>query len=102
VEDTSPRLVYDPDGGSVMVQTTGPASGPAVTVDGLVGDVVFERSTAEGEIALALWLESGQADVLTKMIRYILDKVRITEESKQTLADILPQVEALLERHGAS
>ena len=96
MEDSSPRLVYNPDDGSVMLQT----NGPAVTVDGLEAEVTFERITPEGESTLALWLDPAQADVLAKMIKYILEKVRITEESKQRLADILPQVEALVERHG--
>ncbi len=97
MEDTSPRLVYNPDDGSVMLQT----SGPAVTVDGIVGEVAFERMTPEGESALALWLDAGQADVLAKMIRYILEKVPIRPESQQRLRDVLPQVEALIEQHGA-
>jgi hypothetical protein len=97
MEDTSPRLVYNPDDGSVMLHT----SGPAVTVDGIVGDVAFERMTPEGESSLALWLDAAQADVLAKMIRYILDKVPIRPESQQALRDILPQVEALIEQHGA-
>jgi hypothetical protein len=97
VEDSSPRLVYNPDDGSVMVHT----SGPAVTVDGIVGDVAFERMNSDGESALALWLDAGQADVLAKMIRYILEKVPIRPESQQQLRDILPQVEALIEQHGA-
>ena len=95
MEDTSPRVVYNPDDGSVMVHT----AGPAVTVDGIEGEIGFERMTSEGDSALALWLDAQQADVLAKMIRYILEKVRITEESKERLADILPQVEALNERH---
>ena len=97
MEDTSPRVVFNPDDGSVMLHT----SGPAVTIDGIEGDIGFERMTAEGDSALALWLDAQQTDVLAKMIRYILEKVRITEESKQKLADILPQVEALNERHSA-
>jgi hypothetical protein len=97
VEDSSPRLVYNPDDGSVMLQT----SGPAVTVDGLDGELIFERITPEGDSALALWLDPAQADVLVKMIGYIIEKVRITEESKQKLADILPHVQTLVERHGA-
>ena len=97
MEDTSPRLVYNPDDGSVMLQTTG----PAVTVDGIVGEVGFERITPEGESALALWLDGSQADVLAKMIRHILEKVPIRPESQQLLRDILPQVEALVEQHGA-
>jgi hypothetical protein len=95
VEDTSPRVVYNPDDGSVMVHT----SGPAVTVDGIEGEVCFERMTSEGDSALALWLDPAQTDVLAKMIRYILEKVRITEESKQRLTDVLPQIDALNERH---
>ncbi len=96
MEDTSPRLVYNPDDGSVMLQT----SGPAVTVDGIVGEVGFERITPEGESALALWLDPSQADVLAKMIRHILEKVPIRPESQELLRGILPQVEALLEQHG--
>jgi hypothetical protein len=95
VEDASPRLVYNPDDGSVMVQT----SGPAVTVDGLIGDLEFERITPEGESTLALWLDASQADVLAKMIGYIIEKVQIRPESKQVLTDLLPQVQALVERH---
>jgi hypothetical protein len=95
VEDTAPRLVYNPDDGSVMLHTIG----PAVTVDGLEGELGFERITPEGESALALWLDAAQADVLGKMIRHILDKVPIRPESKQLLSDILPHVETLVERH---
>ena len=95
MEDTSPRVVYNPDDGSVMVHT----AGPAVTVDGIEGKIGFERMTSEGDSALALWLDAQQADVLAKMIRYILEKVRIQPESKQLLSDVLPRVEAVLERH---
>jgi hypothetical protein len=95
VEDTAPRLVYNPDDGSVMLHT----SGPAVTIDGLEGEIGFERITPEGDSALALWLDAAQADVLAKMIAYILEKVTIRAESKQVLSDVLPQVQALVERH---
>ena len=95
MEDTAPRLVYNPDDGSVMLHT----SGPAVTIDGLEAEIGFERITPEGESALALWLDPAQADVLAKMIAYILEKVTIRAESKQLLSDILPQVQALVERH---
>ena len=95
MEDGSPRLVYNPDDGSVMVQT----SGPAVTVDGIVGEIDFERITPEGDSTLALWLDAGQADVLAKMIRHIIEKIAIRPESKQLLADLLPQVEAIQAKH---
>lgn len=97
MDETSPRLVYNPDDGSVMLQTS--TGGPAVTVDGIVGEVEFERISSEGESALALWLEPAQADVLAKMIDHIVENVRIRAESKQTLTDLLPHVQALVERH---
>jgi hypothetical protein len=97
VEDSSPRLVYNPDDGSVTLQTTG----PSVTVDGIVGNLAFLKIASEGEDTLALWLDQGQADVLAKMIRHILEKVPIRPESQELLRGILPQVEALLEQHAA-
>lgn len=97
MDDNSPRLVYNPDDGSVMVQT----GGPAVTVDGLEGELLCERLTPEGEVALALWLDANQADVLAKMIRHILENIKVRPASQQTLADLLPVVEALVERHGS-
>lgn len=95
MEETSPRLVYNSDDGSVMVQT----NGPAVTVDGLMGEIDFERITPDGESTLALWLDAPQADVLAKMIRHIIEKIAIRPESKQLLADLLPQVEAIQAKH---
>ena len=96
MDDNAPRLVYNAGDGSVMLSL----DGPAVTVDGIESDVVFERITPEGESTLALWLEAGQADTLAKMIRYVVETVKIRPESKQTLSDLLPQVEALVTRHG--
>jgi hypothetical protein len=92
--EEAPRLVYNPEDGSVMLQT----SGPAVTVDGIIGEVTFERLTEDGSV-LALWLEAKEADVLVKMIGHILDKVPIRAESKQLLSDLLPRVQTLLDRH---
>jgi hypothetical protein len=95
VDETSPRLVYNPEDGSVLLQL----GGPAVTVDGITGEVEFERISSEGESTLALWLDPAQADVLAKMIDHIVENVRIRAESKQILTDLLPQVQALVERH---
>lgn len=97
MDETSPRLVYNPEDGSVMIQ----AGGTGVTVDGLGGGLAFERITPEGESALALWLDAAQADVLAKMIRHVVEKIRIRPESHQILSDLLPQVEGLAARHGA-
>lgn len=95
MEETSPRLVYNSDDGSVMVQT----SGPAVTVDGIVGEIEFERITPDGDSTLALWLDASQAEVLAKMISHIIEKVPIRAESKQLLEDLLPSVRAVVAKH---
>lgn len=96
MEDTSPRLEYNPDQGSVMVHT----GGPSMNIEGIFEEIKFQRVTPEGDLTLALWLDQPQADVLAKMIRHILEKVPIRPESQELLRGILPQVEALLEQHG--
>lgn len=91
MDDEAPRLIYNPDDGSVELRL----GGRTITIDGIDAEVAFERMTPDGEAAAPLWLAQGEADVLRKMIRYILDRVRITEESKATLAELLPRVEAI-------
>ena len=91
MEGDGPRLVYNPDDGSVELR----AGGPGITVDGLTSEVQFERMTEAGNSALALWVEPEEAVVLGKMIRYILDKVKITEASRATLQALLPRVDEL-------
>ena len=91
MDDEAPRLVYNPDDGSVELRL----GGRSVTVDGLDAEIVFERMTPEGDAAAPLWLAPSEADVLRKMIGYILEKVRITEGSKETLAALLPRVQAI-------
>lgn len=86
-----PRIVYNPDDGSVELHL----GGPAVTVENLDLDVAFERMMASGEAARALWLEPSEVDVLGKMVRYILERVRITEGSRETLEALLPRLDAL-------
>lgn len=85
------RLHFDPGAGAIEI-TTG---GRNVTIAGLADAVAFESETADGEPARALWLTPNQATVLSKMTRYIIDNVRIRPESKQTLQDLLPDLEAL-------
>ncbi len=85
------RLVFNPLDGSLETRI----SGTGITIDGLSAELIFERMTDDGESALALWLEPREALVLGKMIGYILEKVRITEESKETLEALLPRVESL-------
>lgn len=91
MDDRGPRLVYNPEDGSVELRV----GGPGITVDGIPGDLAFEQMTAEGNSALALWLEPEEAAVLVKMISYILERVRITDASRQTLEALRPRVESL-------
>ena len=93
MEGDGPRLVYNSDDGSLELRL----GGPGVTVDGLDADLVFERMTPDGDSALALWLEPSEADVLVKMIGYILERVKITEGSRSTLEALLPRVRRLAE-----
>lgn len=95
MDETSPRLVYSPEDGQVIVQT----GGPAVTVDGFSDELTFERISPDGESTLALWLDASQADVLAKMVRYVVEKVQIRPESKEQLTNLLPQIEELVTRH---
>ncbi len=97
MEGEGPRVVYNPEDGSVELRT----GGPGVTVEGISAEVVFERMTPEGNSAAALWLEPHELDVLGKMIRYIVEKVKITEQSRETLQGLLPRVEELGRRSDA-
>ena len=97
MEGDGPRVVYNPEDGSVELRT----GGPGVTVEGISAEVVFERMTPEGNSAAALWLEPHELDVLGKMIRYIVEKVKITEQSRETLQGLLPRVEELGRRSDA-
>ncbi|MCC6177083.1 MAG: hypothetical protein IT305_17375 [Chloroflexi bacterium] len=93
MDDDTPRLVYNPDDGSVDLRL----GAQTVTVDGIVGDVAFERMMPDGESANALWLGRNEADVLAKMIRHVLGNIKIRSESEKSLRDLLPRVEALTE-----
>ncbi len=84
-------ITFNPDDGSVEIRL----AGPRLTVEGLEGEVTFERMTEDGESAYALWVEPAEAVVLGKMIRYILENVRITETSRTTLEALLPRVDAI-------
>jgi hypothetical protein len=91
VPEAEARLLFNPLDGSLEARL-GPT---AITIDGVVAELLFERMTEDGETALALWIEPREADVLAKMIRYILEKVRITDASQQTLEALLPRVEVI-------
>jgi hypothetical protein len=96
MEDGAPRVVYNADDGSVIIE----AAGPVITVENIVGEVVFERLTTEGEMAVPLWLGRHEARVLANMIGYIVKQIdggqlRIREDSEQVLREILPRAESL-------
>ncbi len=66
-----------------------------ISVAGLTPEVIFQRIPQEGAEQWALFATAEELEVLAKMISYILEKVKISEGSKATLAGLLPRVEAL-------
>ncbi len=91
IDGDGPRAFYNPEDGSLELRT----GGPVVTIDGLAGALLIERMTPAGDSAAALWLDPREVDVLARMIRYIVEHVKITEQSRQTLEGLLPRVEEL-------
>jgi len=96
MQDGSARLIHNADDGSLMIEL----NGPAITVDGIGGDVLFERLTAEGDMARPLWLSRQEIKVLSGMIGYILKQIdggqlTIRPESDAALREILPRAQAL-------
>ena len=84
-------VYYDADSRRLVIDL----GGHNVEIDGLAEQVGFERTSDGLGVAYALWLMPGQADVLVKMIGYILEKVRITESSAATLRDLLPHLQRI-------
>ena len=100
-EETPERrdhLCYDPERGSLLLAT----GDRGISVTGLAPEVVFERLSGEGPAQWALYATADEIDVLAKMIAYVLEKVRISEASREALAALLPRVEALRERSRSS
>jgi len=95
-EDERDRVQWDPGAGTIEI-TTG---GRNVQVGGLADAVLFLAEADDGEVTRALWLNAEQGDILTKMVRYIVDNVKIRPRSKEVLADLLPTLEALFPERG--
>jgi hypothetical protein len=74
MDDDAPAVRYDAAAGRLHLRLAG---GEEVTVAGLGPDVGFWQDSG-GTRGGALWLSAEQADVLSKMIDYILQKVRIS------------------------
>jgi hypothetical protein len=80
-------IQIDADDGAVRVELP---HGEATTIEGLRPGVPIERGSQR-----ALFLEQSEAETLAKMIDYILDKVRIKEESEQALRAVRPRLDEL-------
>jgi hypothetical protein len=80
-------ITIDADDGAVRVELP---HGEAATIEGLRPGVPVERGTQR-----ALFLEPEEAETLAKMIDYILDKVRIREESERALRALRPRLDEL-------
>jgi hypothetical protein len=93
MDDEAPIARYDPTVGSLQVRLTG---GEDITIVGLGPDLPLWRGRGD-TAALPLWLTAGQADVLGKMIDYILQRVKISPTSRAVLEDLGPQVGQLLD-----
>jgi hypothetical protein len=96
VQEASPRLIYNADDGSLLVES----GGPVINIDGLAGEIVFERLTAEGDMARPFWLTPQEIKVLSGMIGYILKQIdggqlKIQPESETTLRGLQPRAEEL-------
>jgi hypothetical protein len=91
MDDDAPAVRYDAAAGTLHVRLAG---GEEVSVAGLGPDVGFWQDGG-GARGGALWLSAEQADVLSKMIDYILQKVRVSPPSQQALQELGPQVAQL-------
>ena len=80
-------IQIDADDGVVRVEFP---HGEAATIEGLHPGAPVERGTQR-----ALFLEQQEAETLAKMIDYVLDKVRIREESEQALRAVRPKLDTL-------
>lgn len=85
---------FDSATGTLNVETG--AGRPSISVEELgplAGAVLMDSDDEERS---ALFVSLGEADVLLKMVNYILDKVRVTEASRQALIAVKPRLEALV------
>lgn len=89
MDDEAPVVRYDAGTGAVRVRLAG---GEEVVIAGLGPDVPFWRQGPADTLAGPLWLTAGQAEVLEKMMVYILQHVRVSPGSQQVLEDLSPLV----------
>jgi hypothetical protein len=80
-------IEIDADDGAVRVEFE---HGEAATIEGLNPGVPVKRGSQH-----ALFLDQAEAETLGKMIDYILEKVRIKEESEAALRSVRPRLDEL-------
>jgi hypothetical protein len=80
-------ILIDADDGAVRVELP---HGEVATIEGLSPGMPVERGTQR-----ALFLDPDEAKTLGKMIDYILQKVKITQESEQALRAVRPRLDEL-------
>jgi hypothetical protein len=80
-------ILIDADDGAVRVELP---HGEVATIEGLSPGLPVERGTQR-----ALFLDPDEATTLGKMIDYIFQRVKITQESEQALRAVRPRLAEL-------
>ena len=88
MDDDAPAVRHDAAAGSC---TCARAAKNSISLPAAGG---FWQDGSDGRGG-ALWLSAEQADVLSKMIDYILQRVKISPPSQQALQALAPQVAQL-------
>lgn len=64
-----------------------------LTLDGMPAETHFVYA-GEAEIDQhPLWLSHEEADVLSKMVNYILERVKVSEQATEVLSALQPRIE---------
>lgn len=92
MESEGSVVYYDRANHSLRLVLSG---GEEIQLRYLAPDLEFRTVEAGAPPCLPLWLNHEQADILSKMIHHILDKVRISEHASAVLAALAPQVDEL-------
>ncbi|HEV7213811.1 MAG TPA: hypothetical protein VGP33_01705 [Chloroflexota bacterium] len=85
------NLRFDVATGTLAIET----GGPSISVEELGRLAAVTRTDEDDEERVALFVSPSEADVLLKMVAYILDKVKVTEGSRAALEAVKPRLESL-------
>ena len=85
------NLRFDVATGTLAIET----GGPSISIEELGPLAAVTCTGDDDEERLALFVSPSEADVLLKMVGYILDKVKITEGSRSALEAVKPRLESL-------